>query len=183
MVAMRIQSSLLGWLAKAAPGANKPGNSDALLELPATLINAGRFPFPLLRTVANGSFLPAAEKVVGTIAAYRFDPVGTALALDWIIVPEGVWDMELIHGIVPRGAINDLTADANVLLGVVDNGVSRFSILSRFVPFNNAGQTVRRTMVLTVTKEIQVKLQLSHTIGLGTSLCESFASVVLSKIY
>lgn len=179
---MRIQSSLLGWLAKAAPGANRPAEDDALLMLSPNLFNAGRFPYPHTRTIANGSSLLATEKVVGSFSGGRFDVFGSALGLDWIQFSEGVWDIDLVHQTVPRGAVNDLTADASVFLQLADSGVTRASLISRMVPLNTQAQMLNRRFVLTVTKEIQVSIRMQHAIGLGTSTVESHVSIIATKV-
>jgi hypothetical protein len=109
--------------------------------------------------------------------------VGTALAFDWIAFPEGVWDVEVYHRMIIKGAVNDSTADAAVLLQVIDSGVTRFGVISRITPVLTLNQDCYRRFTITSTKEIPTNIRLQHAIGLGTSVVDSLASVIANRIF
>jgi hypothetical protein len=180
---MRIQSTLLGWLSKAAPGTNRGEARDASLSLDPVLVNAGRFPFPITRTSGALGTLLAGEKVQGSIIFHRLDVMNVVLALDFLTFPEGVWDVNIFHTVVSRSGVIDLTSDMTLLLQVIEAGVTRFAILSQVVNTPNLNQQNHRQFTLTVTKEIPTNLRLQSAIGLGTGLNVSLFSMVASRIY
>jgi hypothetical protein len=172
----------MGWLAKANPGNARPEPRDGIMQIDPVLVNCGRFPYPITRTSIVGS-LPATEKIQGSLVMSRQDVVGVALGFDWLAFSEGVWDVEVYHRMILRGAVNDSTADAAVLLQVVDSGVTRFGVISRISPVLTVNQDCTRRFTVTVTKEIPTNIRLQHAIGLGTSTVESLVSVIASRIY
>jgi hypothetical protein len=182
-VAVRIQSSLLGWLAKAAPGTNKPDADDAILSLRKDLVNCGRFPFPITRTTGATGLLLGTEKVQGSIIFHRLDLIATALALDVFFFPEGVWDVTIDHACIVRGAVADLTSDMTLLLQVIDSGVTRFSILNQLVNSLTLNQRYHNNFTLTVSKEIPTNIRLQNTAGLGTGTSFSLLSIIANRIY
>lgn len=180
---MRFPSSLLGWLAKANPGNAKPEDRDGIIQLDPVLINAGRFPYPITRTSGALGTLLATEKVTGSIIFHRLDLIATALATDIFSFPEGVWDVHLQHRCIARGAVADLTSDMTLLLQVIDNGVTRFSILNQLVNSLTLNQVYSERFTLTVTKEIPTNIRLQNSVGLGTGTSFSLLSIIANRIY
>jgi hypothetical protein len=174
---------LLGWLAKANPGNAKPEERDGIIQIDPVLVNAGRFPYPILRTTGATGLLAATEKVSGSIIFHRLDLIATALATDVFFFPEGVWDVHIQHRCVPRGAVADLTSDMTLLLQVIDSGVTRFSILNQLVNSLTLNQVYQERFTLTVTKEIPTNIRLQNTAGLGTGTSFSLLSIIANKIY
>ena len=180
---MRFPAALLGWLAKADPGNSIPDYRDGIIQIDPVLFNAGRFPYPILRTSGATGLLAATEKVSGSIIFHRLDLIATALATDVFFFPEGVWDVNITHKCIPRGAVADLTSDMSLLLQVIDSGVTRFSILNQLVNSLTLNQSFDTKFTLTVTKEIPTNIRLQNSAGLGTGTSFSLLSIIADKIY
>lgn len=179
---MRFPTSLLGWLAKANPGNAKPENRDGIVQLDPVLLNCGRFPFPILRTTGPGILGPT-EKVSGSIIFHRLDLIATAIGIDVLAFPEGVWDVHLQHRCIVRGVTADLTSDMTLLLQVTDSGVARFAILNQLVNSLTLTQAYAQDFTLTVTKEIPTNIRLQSAAGAGTGTSFSLLSVIANRIY
>jgi hypothetical protein len=180
---MKVQSSLLGWLAKAAPGTNKPEGDDALLRVSPDIVNCGRLPYPITKSTNAGGILLATEKTQGSIVWHRLDLIATALATDILAFPEGVWDVMIDHVCIVRGAVADLTSDMTLILSTVDAGVSRVMLLNQLVNSLTLNQRYHANFTLTVTKEIPTALRLQNTVGLGTGTSFSLLSVLANRIF
>lgn len=179
---MRFPGSLLGWLAKANPGNATPEERDGIIQINPVLINAGRFPYPILRTSGVGTLL-ATEKVSGSIIFHRSDLMATPIGIDVFFFPEGVWDVSIEHACIVRGTVADLTSDMTLLLQVVDSGVTRFSILNQLVNSLTLNQRYSNKFTVTVTKEIPTNIRLQSAAGLGTGTSFSLLSIIANKIY
>lgn len=179
---MKIQSTLMGWLAKAAPGNAQPDERDSVLSVRNDILHAGRFPYPILRTSGALGTLPAGEKVQGSIILHRLDLMATSLALDVMTFPEGVWDVTIDHVCMVRGTVTDLTSDMTLLLQVVDSGATRFAILNQLVNSLTLNQRFHTQFTLTVNKEIPNNIRLQSNVGLATGTCFSLLSVIAMRI-
>jgi hypothetical protein len=180
---MKFPSSLLGWLAKANPSNSKPDERDGIIEINPVLLNAGRFPYPILRTSGATGLLLTGEKVQGSIILHRLDLMAGALGSTFFVFPEGVWDVFVRHACIVRGAVSDLTSDSTLLLEVVDSGVTRFSILSQLVNSLTLNQNYETEFTVTVTKEIPTDLRVQNTVGLGTGTSFGLISIIANRIY
>ena len=180
---MIFPSSLMGWLAKANPGNAKPDGRDGVIGLEPLLNNCGRFPFPITKTTSASGVMTSAEKTSGSIIFHRLDLMATAIGVDVLYFPEGIWDVQLQHRCVVRGGTADLTSDMTLLLQVADSGATRFALLNQLVNSLTLNQVYAQNFTLTVTKEIPTSLRLQSSAGLGTGSSFSLFSMIASRIY
>jgi hypothetical protein len=179
---MRLQTSLNAWLNKIRPGNAKYDEADGVMVLTNQLLHAGRFPFPMTKTLSSAQVLANGEDVQGSIAAYRLDPIGTALGIDWITLPPGVWDINFQYFLKPVGAVSDITAVATAMLQIVDGGATRIAIIAELVGDLARFQSFNRTFTLSVSKDIVTQIRLQHAIGLGTALSVAEATIIANRI-
>lgn len=179
---MIFQSALSSWLTKVRPGNTKPEPSDALIRLRPEYQNVGSLPFPITKTLGSNQFL-IGEDVQGSITATRLDPQGTILTLNpWVVIPPGVWDIDLEYSQVLAGAVSDLTCFTDLSIQIVDNAVTRNHLVARLHGGQTQFQSYHRTFRITVSKDIQTFFGLQHTVGLGTAQNIARASLIASRI-
>jgi hypothetical protein len=179
---MKLQTSLNAWLNKIRPGNAQYEEGDGKMVLANQLNHAGRFPFPYTKTLSSVQTLPAGEDVQGSFAGYRLDPIGTALALDWITIPPGVWDINLSYFLKPVGAVSDITAVATCMLQIIDGPATRIAILAELAGDLARFQSHNRTFTVSVSKDIVTQIRLQHAVGLGTALSVAEASILANRI-
>jgi hypothetical protein len=181
---MIINSSLMTHVAKARPGNVRASKDPGALDVPPTCLNAGRMPFPVTNVVQNLGVLAAGTEVAGSILAERSDqlnavPVGS----NWLVMPSGLWDFEIMHWVQIQGAISDPTATVQLSFLWVD-GVqpSKSSIISQVHGGQTVFQQIRRQFTMLITKDVQITLLITGAAGLGTSLNISRLSVIANRI-
>jgi hypothetical protein len=179
---MKIKTSLNAWINKIRPGNTKYEPQDGELTIPNIISHAGRFPFPHIKTLSSAQVLAAGEDVQGSFSAYRLDAIGTALGIDWLTIPPGVWDIDFQYFLKPVGAVSDITAVATAFLQITDGAVTRIAVLAELTGDLARFQIFRRNFTLSVSKDITTQFRLQHAIGLGTALSVAEASVLATKI-
>jgi len=175
------QTSLNAWLNKVRPGNVQSDDRDGKLILPPVLNHSGRFPFPITKTLSSAQVLQA-EDVQGSFMAHRFQALGAGGGLDpWVELPPGVWDIDFQMQLIQKGAVSDNTAFLDVLLNIVESGVTRNHVLGT-VYGTLVAQYINRKFTLTVSKEMPTKFTFSQTVGLGTATSVANMSLMAFRI-
>lgn len=180
---MIFQSTLNAFMQKVRPGNVQAQAVDAKLELGNHLVHAGRFPFPVTKTLIAGEVLAAGSEVIGSFMAQREQQIGLGLALNpWIALPTGVWDLDISYWLQPLGVVSDLTAIASMQILITDGGLNRGSEIMALTGSLVIPQQFNRRFTISVSKDIPVAINLNHVVGLGTATSSARAQVIASRI-
>jgi len=178
---VRFQSSINAWLTKIRPGNTNYEERDGILTLQPVFSHSGRFPFPFTKTLSSAQAL-SNEDVQGSFMAHRFPVLGAGTTLDpWVELPPGVWDIDLQAQLIQKGAVSDNTSFLDVLLLIVDGGVTRNHILGTIYG-TLVAQSFNRKLTISVSKDIVTKFTFQGTAGLGTSTSVAQLSLLASRI-
>jgi len=174
------QTTLNAWMQKIRPGNTISEENDAKLVMPNRLNHSGRYPFPVTKTLLAGEVL---GDPIGSFLALRSGAIGTGLALNpWLLLPPGIWDLDITYELQPVGAVSDLTAVATMQFSITDGTLVKSCDLMRLVGTLAIPQAFQRTFTVSVSKDIITGINLNHVVGLGTATSIAHAQIIGNRI-
>lgn len=178
---MKFVSNLLGYLASAGHGNATPEQGDTMLQIPGVISPVASIPMPVYN-VYQAVVIPASGPPIGSFFWGTSQAMNSSSNTDMITLPMGLWEIDILHRVREIGAVSDETATADLLLQIVNSGVSVFSVISRLNGKLLAGQQTQRKFRTLVTKDSPVIIRTQVSAGLGTTGCFSDLSVFGSKL-
>jgi len=176
---MKFRSNAIPHLFKSSPGQGIEEKGDSTLTVPPVLVPVVEAPFPIFNVFSNANLT---APIIGSFALSQQLVMNVTTSVVICKLPFGLWHLDIVHRVIPRGAVSDLTAEDTLLLEIINSGVTLFSILSNVVASITVPQHIRREFYVNASKENDVDIREQRAAGAGTSSAQSFVSIIGTRL-